>query len=130
MFLFFHFLHFNVPNNKCHKQKWGMLFFTRIKLVVHVLAFALVITRIKWIRLKLWIYFHFLDSKKTQKRTVTTHAQSDDELRSKRLAFEKNKLFDVRREIKILQKVKSGHCFCCDCVHHLCVLCIICRYLY
>ena len=41
MFLFFlSFSSFqsNVPENKCHKQKWHMLFFTRIKLVAHVLA--------------------------------------------------------------------------------------------
>ena len=29
---FFHFLHPNVPDNKCHKQKWHVLFFTHIKL--------------------------------------------------------------------------------------------------
>ena len=34
MFLtFLHFLDSNVPDNKCHKQKWCMLFFTCIKLV-------------------------------------------------------------------------------------------------
>ena len=44
---FFHFLHCNVPDNKFYKQKWGVLIFTRIKLVGHVLACALAITRIK-----------------------------------------------------------------------------------
>ena len=38
MFLIFHFLHCNFPDIKCYKQKWGMLFFTLIKLVAHVLA--------------------------------------------------------------------------------------------
>ena len=43
---FFHFIF--VPDNKCHKQKWCVLFFfTRIKLVVRVMA------RIKWNRLHL-----------------------------------------------------------------------------
>ena len=51
MFLFFHFLHFNVPGNKCPKQKWCVLFFTCIRLVVHVLVCAHVITCIKWIKL-------------------------------------------------------------------------------
>ena len=27
LFSFFHFLHSNIPDNKCHKQKWRMLFF-------------------------------------------------------------------------------------------------------
>ena len=35
MFLF-HFLHSNIPDNKCHKQKWLVLFFTLIKLVVRL----------------------------------------------------------------------------------------------
>ena len=48
---FFHFPHSNVPNNKCHKQKWRVLFFTRIRLVACVLACARAIARIKWIRL-------------------------------------------------------------------------------
>ena len=50
MFLFFHFLHSNVPENKSHKQKWGMLFLTCIKLVACVLACACTIAG-KWIRL-------------------------------------------------------------------------------
>ena len=48
---FFHFLHSYVPDNKCHKQKWRVLFFTRIKLVASVLACARAIASIKWIRL-------------------------------------------------------------------------------
>ena len=48
---FFHFLHCNVPDNKCYKEKWGVLFFTRIKLVARVLSCARVIARIKWKRL-------------------------------------------------------------------------------
>ena len=48
---FFHFLHSNVPDKKCHKQKWRVLFFTRIKLVASVLVCARAIARIKWIRL-------------------------------------------------------------------------------
>ena len=52
--------------------------------------------------------FHLLQS---QKRKVATYAQSDDELRAKRLAFEESRLFDVKSEIKILQKVTSVHCF-------------------
>ena len=51
MFLFFHFLHSNVSDNKCHKQKWHMLFFTHIKLVVCVLARVHAITCIKQRRL-------------------------------------------------------------------------------
>ena len=51
MFLFFHFLCSNVPDKKCHKQKWCVLFFTRIKLVMQVLECARAITRIKWRRL-------------------------------------------------------------------------------
>ena len=37
---FFHFLYFNVSDNKCYKQKWRVLFFTRIKLVASVLSCA------------------------------------------------------------------------------------------
>ena len=37
---FYYFLSSNVPANKCHKQKWCMLFFTRIKLVASVLVCA------------------------------------------------------------------------------------------
>ena len=48
MFLFFDFLCSNVPDNRCHKQKWRVLFFTRIKLVARMLACARVIARIKW----------------------------------------------------------------------------------
>ena len=51
-FLLLHFLHSNVPVNKCHKQKWCVLFFTRIKLVAPVPACAHLIARIKWIRLQ------------------------------------------------------------------------------
>ena len=52
MFLtFFHFLHSNTQDNKYHKQKWRMLFFTRVKLVARVLACVCVIARIKWRRL-------------------------------------------------------------------------------
>ena len=53
MFLFFHFLRPNVPDNKCHKPKWRVLFFTRIKLVASVLARVCAIARIKWRRLSL-----------------------------------------------------------------------------
>ena len=45
----FHFLHSNVPGNKCHKKKWCVLFFTHIKLV----AWACAIARIKWRRLQI-----------------------------------------------------------------------------
>ena len=48
---FFHFLHSYVPDNKCHKQKWHVIFFTCIKLVASVLACARAIASIKWIRL-------------------------------------------------------------------------------
>ena len=47
----FHFFHSNVPDNKCHRQKWHVLFFTCIKLVACVLACACAITHIKWRRL-------------------------------------------------------------------------------
>ena len=36
MLLFFHFLRSNAPDNKCLKQKWRMLFCTRIKLMALV----------------------------------------------------------------------------------------------
>ena len=81
-FFFFHFLHSNVPGNKCNKQKWCGLFFTcmflfffsfslsnapdnqchkqkwcmllskRIKPVVWVLACVHAIAHIKWLRMK------------------------------------------------------------------------------
>ena len=51
MFLFCHFLHSNVPENKCCKQKWPVLFFICIRLVVVVLACACAIACIKLIRL-------------------------------------------------------------------------------
>ena len=38
MFLLFYFLHSTVPDNRCDKQKWYVLFFTCVKIVVHVLA--------------------------------------------------------------------------------------------
>ena len=44
MFLFFYFLHSNVPDNKCHKHRWRVLCYIHIKLVVSV--------QIKWIRLQ------------------------------------------------------------------------------
>ena len=58
MFFFFHFLRFNVPDNKCHKQKWRMLFFTRIKLVAQVLACARVIASIKSRRLSWGLFWY------------------------------------------------------------------------
>ena len=39
-----------VSDNKCHKQKWRVLFFTCIKLVACVLACVSAIARIKWKR--------------------------------------------------------------------------------
>ena len=48
MFLIFLFLHCKDRDNKCYKQNWSVLFFTRIKLVARVLAWALAIARIKW----------------------------------------------------------------------------------
>ena len=57
MFLLFHFLHSNVPDNNCHKQKWSILFFARIKLVARVPARAHVIARIKWIRLRCFLTY-------------------------------------------------------------------------
>ena len=51
MFLFFHLLLSNIPDNNCHKQKWRVLFLTRIKLVARVLACAFAISCIKWRRL-------------------------------------------------------------------------------
>ena len=41
----------SVPDNKCHKQKWHVLFYTRIKLVARVLACARAIAQIKRRRL-------------------------------------------------------------------------------
>ena len=51
MFLFFHFLCSNVPDNKCHKQKQHVLFFTCFKLVACVLVCTRAIAHIKWKRL-------------------------------------------------------------------------------
>ena len=56
---FFHFLLCNAPDSKCYKQKWSVLFFTRIKLVVRVLPCARAIARIKWKRLIIQIGFTF-----------------------------------------------------------------------
>ena len=53
MFLFFPFLCSNVPDNKCHKPKWCVLFFTLIKLVACVLACVHAIAHIKWRRLRM-----------------------------------------------------------------------------
>ena len=50
-FFFFYFLHSNVWDNKCHKQKWCMLFCTHIKLVPSMLARTCRVTCIKWRRL-------------------------------------------------------------------------------
>ena len=47
-FIFLSFFHSNVPDNKCHKQKWRVIFSARIKLVARVLACARAIVRIKW----------------------------------------------------------------------------------
>ena len=49
----FYFLHLIVPDNKCDKQKWYVLFPICIKTVVNVLACARAITHIKWRRLPL-----------------------------------------------------------------------------
>ena len=46
---FFCFLHSNIPDNKCYKQKWHVLFFKHIKLLASVLACVRVVARIKWI---------------------------------------------------------------------------------
>ena len=48
MFLFLHFLHSNVSDNKCHKQKWRV---PRMKLVARMWVCTLAIARIKLIRL-------------------------------------------------------------------------------
>ena len=50
-FSFIFFLHYSAPDNKCYKQKWGLLFFTCIKLVVQVLKCACAIALIKQKRL-------------------------------------------------------------------------------
>ena len=50
---FFYFLHSTASDNKCHKQKWYMLFFTCIKIVVHVLACTNAIAHFQWRRLSL-----------------------------------------------------------------------------
>ena len=49
--LLLHFHHSNVPDSKSYKQKQGVLFFTRIKLMARVLTCACAIAHIKWIRL-------------------------------------------------------------------------------
>ena len=47
MFLFFHFLHSNVPDKKCHQENWYVLYLTCTKLVVNVLTCAQAIAHIK-----------------------------------------------------------------------------------
>ena len=60
----FQFVCLNVPDNKFHKQKWHVLFFACIKLVVCVLVCACAIACIKWRRLNVSLlrknYFSFL----------------------------------------------------------------------
>ena len=51
---FFHFLLSDVPDNKCYKQKWRMLFFTLIKSMARVVVCAHTIACIKYKRL-----YHF-----------------------------------------------------------------------
>ena len=53
MFFVNFFFHSTVPDNKSDKQKWYMLFFTCINIVVDVLACARAIAHIKWRRLPL-----------------------------------------------------------------------------
>ena len=66
MFLFFHLLYSNVPDNKCHKQKWFILFFTHIKLVTPVPACVCMQSHASngqdclWnISSDIWLYFFF-----------------------------------------------------------------------
>ena len=50
-----------VSQNKCHKQKWRVLFFMRNKLVARVLACFRAISSIKWKRLRCINYFRLPD---------------------------------------------------------------------
>ena len=48
---FYHFLCSHAPANKCHKQKWCVLFFALIKLGARVLTCVCAMAYIKWRRL-------------------------------------------------------------------------------
>ena len=50
----------NLPDKKFHKQKWYVLFFTRIKVVAHVLVSTCAIACIKWRRLNNISYLTYL----------------------------------------------------------------------
>ena len=56
-FIFFSFSSLQCPRQQCSKQKWCMLFFTSINLIVCVLACARVIACFKWRRLSVWRYY-------------------------------------------------------------------------
>ena len=74
---FFYFLHSNVLDNKCHKQKWHVLFFTCIKLVASVLICALVTAHIKWIRLFLLVLWFNITHTITKTHSKHRHQQTD-----------------------------------------------------
>ena len=50
----------NLPDKKFHNQKWYVLFFTRIKVVAHVLVSTCAIACIKWRRLNNISYLTYL----------------------------------------------------------------------
>ena len=50
----FYLLHCSILDNKCYKQKWGMLVFTQIKLVACVLVCVCAIAYINWKRLDIF----------------------------------------------------------------------------
>ena len=62
----------NVPDNKYHKHKWCMLFFTCIKLVVCVLACACAIACINWRRLQSFCYHVVTTNLKWQEQFFVT----------------------------------------------------------
>ena len=71
---FFHFLHSNVPDIKCHKQKWRVLFFTRTKPVACVLACARAIARIKRKRLVMKQEFETFPKTCSQGLQICSHS--------------------------------------------------------
>ena len=68
---FFHFLHCNVPNS--YKQKWGVLFFTCIKLVARILACVCAIACIKWRRLTSFHNLHFMEKSLSPHFVIILH---------------------------------------------------------
>ena len=72
----------NVPENKCHKHKWHLLFFTRIKLVARVLVCAGAITRIKWRRMHRDVGKLYIPRNKGGRRMISVEDSVKTELQN------------------------------------------------